>query len=142
MLKNKTLKRKSEKKVCYFSVGRRKKAVSKVRIYKPGKGSIFVNGKKLKDYFLKQELVNDVLFPLQITKYEHLVDVKILTSGGGLKGQSKSSSLGISRALEKTNSNLRLILKKKGCLTCDSKIKERKKSGQPGARKKFQFSKR
>ena len=125
-----------------LSVGKRKASIARVRFVK-GNGKILVNNYNLKEYFKRESLVMVINQPLELVefngkKYNILVNVK----GGGLSGQAGAVRLGISRNLEKINPDFRLKLKKAGMLTRDSRVVERKKYGQPGARKKFQFSKR
>lgn len=124
-----------------YATGRRKRAISKVRLLN-GKGKVTVNGRELKDYFpfaLQRQILLEPLEKLQLSgRY----DISISTRGGGLEGQLIASRLGISRALVKESLVYREELKKVGFLTRDPRKKERKKYGQPGARKKFQFSKR
>lgn len=130
-----------QKKSYFYGIGRRKKSVARVRV-KKGNGSILINNKHFEDYFCYEEALKQVKAPLLLVNKEKMVDIIILVNGGGLISQSKAISLGISRALQFMDNNLRKILKENKFLRRDSRIKERKKSGQPGARKKFQFSKR
>jgi small subunit ribosomal protein S9 len=123
------------------AVGRRKQAIARVRLI-PGSGTITVNGRTFEDYFpnkLHQQLINDPFTILQLTG---AYDVIAKISGGGPSGQAGALRLGIARALVEYNIELRQRLKKSGFLTRDARIKERKKYGQKGARKRFQFSKR
>jgi small subunit ribosomal protein S9 len=122
-------------------VGRRKAAVARVWL-KPGKGAIEINGKSHTDYFATDVAQSAVVFPLQLCNAEKSYDAHIIVSGGGSTGQSGAIKLGISRALLKGNEALRGILRQNDLLTVDSRIKERKKYGQKGARRKFQFVKR
>ncbi len=121
--------------------GRRKKARARVRLTR-GSGSVVVNGREPSDYFKTEDFTRFALLPLEIAEMSDQVDVIIKAEGGGLHGQAGAASLGIARALEKMNEDLRVPLKKEGLLTRDPRSRERKKSGQPGARKRFQFSKR
>ena len=125
----------------FISIGRRKTARARVRL-KNGSGKIEVNGKNPSDYFKAEEFTNAALSPLNTVKMKEKVDISIKAEGGGLNGQAGVVRLGISRALEKMESELRAPLKKEGHLKRDPRSRERKKSGQPGARKRFQFSKR
>jgi small subunit ribosomal protein S9 len=125
----------------FIATGRRKTAVARVRIT-PGSGKIDINGKKFEDYFPTAPLQNAVLQPLQVVKLTNAYDITINTSGGGATGQAGAAKLAISRALLQVDANLRGTLKQEGLLRRDPRMKERKKSGQPGARKRFQFSKR
>ena len=125
----------------YQGTGRRKSSIARVFL-NPGKGSFLINGKEYKKYLCRESLAILVDQPLNtvscIDEYDIIVNVK----GGGLTGQAGAVRLGISRALLQANKNHRALLKTAGFLTRDSRRVERKKYGQPGARKKFQFSKR
>lgn len=123
------------------ATGRRKTAVSSVRL-KPGSGSVQVNGKALEEYFPNSAAQMAVLQPLQIVKTSGTFDIIVKAQGGGLIGQAGATKLAIARALIKYNPEFRPALKAEGCLTRDPRMKERKKAGQPGARRRFQFSKR
>ena len=123
------------------TVGRRKAAVARVFV-KPGKGQITINRKSLEDYFSLDILRFEVKQPLLVTETEGQFDVTINLDGGGIKGQAEAARMGIARALCQIDAELRSVLKKNGFLTRDSREVERKKPGQPGARRKFQFSKR
>ncbi len=125
----------------FIATGRRKTAVARIRMT-PGNGKIDVNGKSFEDYFPTVPLQNTVLQPLQLVKLANAYDVSVNTTGGGATGQAGAARLAISRALLQVDANLRGTLKAEGLLSRDSRMKERKKSGQPGARKRFQFSKR
>jgi small subunit ribosomal protein S9 len=125
----------------FIATGRRKTAVARIRMT-PGSGKIDINGKKFEDYFPTVPLQNAVLQPLQTVKLTNAYDITINTSGGGATGQAGAARLAISRALLQVDANLRGTLKQEGLLRRDPRMKERKKSGQPGARKRFQFSKR
>ena len=107
-----------------------------------GSGKIDINGRAFEDYFPSIPLQNIVLQPLQTAKMVNTYDLYINASGGGVVGQAGAARLAISRALIQADTNLRGGLKKEGLLRRDPRMKERKKSGQPGARKRFQFSKR
>ena len=108
----------------------------------PGTGRIEVNGKPFEEYFKTSALQNIVLQPLEIVKSVNSFDLLVNASGGGVNGQAGAVRLAIARALTETNPELRAPLKAEGMLTRDPRMKERKKAGQPGARKRFQFSKR
>ena len=123
------------------TVGRRKAAVARVFV-KPGKGQITVNRKSLEDYFPLEILQYEVKQPLMVTETMGSYDVTINLDGGGIKGQAEAARMGIARALCEVNAEYRPVLKKNGFLTRDPREVERKKPGQPGARRKFQFSKR
>ena len=125
----------------YIATGRRKTAVARIRMT-PGNGKIDINGKSFEDYFPTVPLQNTVLQPLQVVKLTNAYDISVNTTGGGATGQAGAARLAISRALLQVDANLRGTLKAEGLLSRDPRMKERKKSGQPGARKRFQFSKR
>ncbi len=125
----------------YSATGRRKTAVARVRLFS-GTGKIEINGRPFEEYFPTLSLQNAVLAPLTVTKAVNSYDVLVSTNGGGVNGQAGAVRLGIARALLDVDSELRSTLKTEGLLTRDPRMKERKKSGQPGARKRFQFSKR
>ena len=125
----------------FIATGRRKTSVARIRMT-PGSGKIDVNGRSFEDYFPTTPLQNTILQPLQTAKVVSSYDVSINASGGGPTGQAGAVRLAISRALLQVDSNLRTTLKTEGLLRRDPRMKERKKSGQPGARKRFQFSKR
>ncbi len=123
------------------ATGRRKTSIAQLRIRK-GSGAFKVNGKDFTDYFPSLSMQNTILRPLEIANAVHGFDLEAKTSGGGITGQAGALRLAISRALLQTDENLRGPLREEGLLTRDPRMKERKKSGQPGARKRFQFSKR
>lgn len=125
----------------FIATGRRKTSVARIRMT-PGNGKIDINGKSFEDYFPTVPLQNSVLQPLQVVKLANSYDLSINTTGGGATGQAGAARLAISRALLLVDANLRGTLKAEGLLRRDPRMKERKKSGQPGARKRFQFSKR
>ncbi|MHC4637150.1 MAG: 30S ribosomal protein S9 [Planctomycetota bacterium] len=125
----------------FWGTGRRKSSVARVRI-KPGDGKLLVNKKELGDYFARQQDRNAVMAPLKAVNGEKMFDVYINVKGGGTTGQSGASLLGIARALRNYNDNYIHELREGGFLTRDSRMVERKKYGQAGARKRFQFSKR
>ncbi|MFH1741719.1 MAG: 30S ribosomal protein S9, partial [bacterium] len=116
---------------------------SVARVYlKPGTGEILCNGRAVRDYFSRPLLEVMVTQPMQLTQQQGKFDVVARIHGGGLAGQAGAVRLGIARALIELDPKLRRPLKKAGYLTRDSRMVERKKYGQPGARKRFQFSKR
>lgn len=121
--------------------GRRKTAVARVRLFN-GKGDYKVNEAAMDAYIPSEALRNYLLQPLVLTNTLGKVDVKISAKGGGISGQAGAIRHGLARALIDMDASLRDVLKKAGCLTRDARMKERKKPGQPGARKRFQFSKR
>lgn len=124
------------------AVGRRKTSTARVYL-QSGTGEIVVNGLPITEYFDTQVQINVAKLPLSITETEGQYDVKVTVRGGGKTGQSGAVSLGIARALNEENRELyRPTLKAAGLMTRDSRMVERKKYGQPKARKKFQFSKR
>lgn len=127
--------------VQYMGTGRRKCAVARVYL-RPGKGQIVVNGRPLDEYFVTETQRTLVQQPLLAAEAADKFDVLILADGGGLSGQAGAARLGIARALVEFNSELRPKLKELGFLTRDPRKHERKKYGQKGARKRFQFSKR
>jgi len=124
-----------------YATGRRKTSVARVWLF-PGTGKITVNGKDLLDYFGRRTLDMIIRQPFLVTGTEGQYDVRATVKGGGLSGQAGAMLLGIARALVKMNEEFRRGLREKGFLTRDPRMKERKKYGQPGARKRFQFSKR
>lgn len=125
----------------YYGTGKRKTSTARVFLM-PGTGQIVVNRMDFKEYFKSKVQHVMVTQPLVLTDQSEGFDVYINVSGGGYAGQAGAARLGIARALLQFDSELRQKLKKAGFLNRDSRIKERKKYGQPGARKKFQFSKR
>ena len=125
----------------WWGTGRRKSSVARVRI-KPGSGKMVVNKKELGDYFKRSQDQNAVMAPLKAVQAEKLFDVFINVKGGGTTGQSGASLLGIARALKKYDEGYLPALRDGGHLTRDPRMVERKKPGQRGARRRFQFSKR
>ena len=123
------------------ALGRRKAAVARVYV-NTGKGNITINGKELNSYFVEETLQFIVKQPLEVTNTLAEFDIKVNLDGGGIKGQAEALRLGIARALCAINAEYRPALKAAGFLTRDSREVERKKPGQPGARRRFQFSKR
>ena len=121
--------------------GRRKSAVASVRL-RPGGGKVEVNGREFEKYFTLQTQRSLIFLPLDTVQLGGKFDLLIRVKGGGVQAQAEAVRLGIARALVDRNEDLREPLKEKGLLTRDPRKKERKKYGQPGARKKFQFSKR
>ncbi len=124
-----------------IGTGRRKTAVARVFL-REGSGKIVVNGKDVKDYFATQEQVRVVHQPLLVTSNDNKFDILITVQGGGLNGQAAACLHGISRALLQVDQDTHTALKANGYLTRDSRMVERKKYGQRGARRRFQFSKR
>ena len=125
----------------FLGTGRRKTAVARVRLAS-GSGKITVNGRPFETYFPVETLRGTASQPLTVTGTSDKLDVRVNVSGGGPNGQAGAVRHGIARALLKFDANLRPSLKAEGCLTRDPRMRERKKYGQPGARKRFQFSKR
>ncbi len=125
----------------HISVGRRKTSVARVRLL-PGSGDIFINDKPMQEYFQRETLRYTVKEPLEVTKTVGKYNVFANVRGGGMTGQAGAVRHGIARALITLEPNLRAVLKKGGFLTRDPRMKERKKYGQKGARKRFQYSKR
>lgn len=125
----------------WWGTGRRKSAVARVRI-KPGSGKLLVNKKELDDYFKREQDRKAVLAPLKTVRAENHFDIFINVKGGGSTGQAGASLLGIARALRNYDSTLVGALRDGGHLTRDPRMVERKKPGQSGARRRFQFSKR
>jgi small subunit ribosomal protein S9 len=125
----------------YYGTGRRKTSTARVFL-RPGGGKIEVNGRDIETYFARDVLKMQVKQPLALTETAEKFDVTVTVEGGGGTGQAGAIRHGISRALLEFNPELRERLKGEGFLTRDPRKKERKKYGQPGARKRFQFSKR
>ena len=124
-----------------IATGRRKTAIASVRLA-PGTGLITINSREFKDYFPTISLRNYIEQPLRLTNTLAKYDIRARLRGGGINGQAGALRHGIARALTSADSTLREVLKNSGFLTRDSRIKERNKPGQPGARRRFQFSKR
>ena len=125
----------------YYGTGRRKTSTARVFL-RPGKGAITVNHREFDKFFTTDALRTQVRRPLLLTETGDKFDILATVAGGGVTGQAGAVRLGIARALVDFNAELRRQLKKDGLLTSDSRIKERKKYGLAGARKRFQFSKR
>lgn len=123
------------------TLGRRKSAVARIYVSE-GKGNITINKRDLKDYFPNGTLQYIVMQPLNLLGVVDQYDIKVNLDGGGIKGQAEAVRLAISRALVKINEDSKTELKKAGFMTRDPREVERKKPGQPKARKRFQFSKR
>ena len=128
-------------KVSYCATGKRKESTARVRLV-PGTGKILVNNRDMNEYFKRDTAKTMIVEPLRLTSTESVYDVIALIEGGGTSGQAGALRHGISKALLEVNSEFRLILKREGFLTRDSRIKERKKYGLRKARKRPQFSKR
>lgn len=123
------------------ATGRRKRATARVRL-KPGTGKFIVNGRPVEEYLAREVLVRIAKQPLVVTNTEGMYDIRALCDGGGLSGQAGALRHGIARALLEANENFKVTLRSHGLLTRDPREVERKKYGKPGARKRFQFSKR
>ena len=124
-----------------ISVGRRKESVARVRLA-PGTGNITINGRSIDEYFGRETSKMILVEPLKLVDQMGKLDVFVRATGGGLSGQAGAIRHGISRALCDLNPEFRPVLKKAGFMTRDARAVERKKYGRPGARKRFQFSKR
>ena len=125
----------------WSAIGRRKSSIARVQMIS-GKGVFTVNKRPIENYFGRDTLKMVLRQPLEIMNLDGKYDINVKVSGGGLSGQAGAIRLGIARCIQKINPDNRLPLKQAGMLTRDSREVERKKYGQPGARKKFQFSKR
>jgi small subunit ribosomal protein S9 len=125
----------------FYATGRRKEASARVWV-KPGSGAITINGKGIEQYFKREVLRMVLAQPFEAAEVKGQYDLVATVSGGGLSGQAGAVRHGLARALCEANATLRPALKKAGLLTRDSRAVERKKYGRPGARKRFQFSKR
>ena len=125
----------------YYGTGRRKEAVARVYL-RPGQGKIFVNQRDVEEYFPRASLKMILRQPLEVSGQAGKWDVHVNVTGGGLSGQAGATRHGITRALIAADADCRPALKKAGFVTRDSRRVERKKYGQPGARKRYQFSKR
>tara|TARA_B110000263_G_C15308212_1_gene511615 strand:- start:3313 stop:3702 length:390 start_codon:yes stop_codon:yes gene_type:complete len=124
-----------------INIGRRKASVARINL-KKGKGKVIINNSSAKDYFKRDTLVMMLSQPLELVGFTGKFDFIVNVKGGGLSGQAGAVRLGISKKLEQIDPSCRDVLKKAGMLTRDARVVERQKPGQPGARKKFQFSKR
>ena len=131
----------SKKNESWSAIGRRKSSIARVQMAS-GKGAIIINKRPIENYFGRDTLKMMLGQPLKLMQLTGKYDIVVKVNGGGLSGQAGAIRLGIARCIEKINPDNRLSLKQAGMLTRDSREVERKKYGQPGARKKFQFSKR
>ncbi|MEN9653680.1 MAG: hypothetical protein RL303_1400 [Verrucomicrobiota bacterium] len=131
----------SAKSSAITAVGRRKTASARVRLSR-GTGSIVVNGKPVEEYLYTEALVKSATLPITTAGLDGQLDIVVRVIGGGPNGQAGAISHGLARAIQKMDATLRAPLKKEGLLTRDGRMRERKKPGRPGARKRFQFSKR
>jgi len=125
----------------FYGTGKRKSSTARVYLV-PGTGQMTVNKRDLSEYFCNETQRTIIRYPLTVTDNVGKFDMRVIVDGGGPSGQAGAIRLGIARALLQFNAELRSRLKRAGLLTRDSRIKERKKYGQKGARKRFQFSKR
>lgn len=125
----------------YYATGKRKTSVARVWL-SPGEGKITINKRSIDDYLKRETAKMIIRQPLELTETLGKYDIYVNVQGGGISGQAGAIKHGISRALLEVNPDFRPLLKKSGFLTRDSRVKERKKYGQPGARKRFQYSKR
>ena len=132
----------NEETTVYLATGRRKTATARVRLKPGGTGQFVINGRALDIYCYEEMLLRSAEGPLQTVELREQVDVDATVSGGGPNGQATAVAHGLARALEKMDPELRGKLKRAGHLKRDPRRRERKKAGQPGARKRFQFSKR
>ena len=129
------------KSVWFLGTGRRKESIARVFL-RAGAGKFTVNGREVNAYFPNHAWKHDATEPLRFTNLADQVDVMVTAHGGGTGGQAGAVRMGLSRAISRFNPELRPALRKNGFLTRDSRMKERKKYGQKGARKRFQFTKR
>jgi small subunit ribosomal protein S9 len=125
----------------FYATGKRKTAIARVYM-KPGSGVLVINKRSFDDYFTRDSLKMIIQQPLELVGRKDQFDLFVNVKGGGIAGQAGAIKHGISKALVEYDLDLRPALKRAGFLTRDARIKERKKYGQPGARKRFQFSKR
>ena len=128
-------------KTWFHGTGRRKESIARVFV-RPGAGKFTVNGRAVEAYFPNHAWKHDATEPLKFTSLGDQVDVVVTAYGGGVGGQAGAVRMGLSRAIARFNPELRPALRKNGFLTRDSRMKERKKYGQKGARRRFQYSKR
>jgi small subunit ribosomal protein S9 len=129
------------KAIWFLGTGRRKESVARVFL-RAGSGKIKINGRSVEEYFPNFAWKHDAVEPLKFTNIADQVDVVVTANGGGVGGQAGAVRMGLARAISLFNPELRPALRKNGFLTRDSRMKERKKYGQKGARKRFQFTKR
>ena len=125
----------------YYATGKRKTSIARVWL-KQGEGTITINKRPMDDYLKRETAKMIIRQPLELTETLGPYDIYVNVRGGGVSGQAGAIKHGISKALLEVNPEFRSLLKKNGFLTRDSRVKERKKYGQPGARKRFQYSKR
>jgi small subunit ribosomal protein S9 len=127
--------------VKYAGTGRRKNAVARV-VLTPGEGKIMVNKREFTNYFTRETDRISIMQPLKLTNLENKFDIAVRVVGGGSTGQAGAFKMGLARAIVVCDANTKPVLKKASCLTRDDRMKERKKPGQKGARRKFQWVKR
>jgi small subunit ribosomal protein S9 len=127
--------------VKYAGTGRRKNAVARV-VLTPGEGKIMVNKREFTNYFTRETDPISIMQPLKLTNLENKFDIAVRVVGGGSTGQAGAFKMGLARAIVVCDANTKPVLKKASCLTRDDRMKERKKPGQKGARRKFQWVKR
>lgn len=132
----------AEQQSYYEGVGRRKEATARVRLYPGGDGKFIVNDRPLQEYFVREIDVIRLMEPLKVTGTEGRFSVSVQVRGGGMSGQAGAVRLGLARALLRVDPELRSLLRQKGLLTCDARVKERKKPGLKRARKAPQYTKR
>ncbi|MFN3761898.1 MAG: 30S ribosomal protein S9, partial [Anaerolineae bacterium] len=125
----------AEQQQYYEGVGRRKEATARVRLYPGGDGKFVVNDRPLQEYFVREIDVMRLMEPLKVTGMEGRFNISVRVKGGGISGQAGAVRLGLARALLQVDPQLRLLLRQKGLLTCDARVKERKKPGLKRARK-------
>ncbi len=132
----------AEQQQYYEGVGRRKEATARVRLYPGGDGKFIVNDRPLQEYFVREMDVMRLMEPLKVAGMDGRFNVSVQVKGGGLSGQAGAVRLGLARALLQVDPQLRSLLRQKGLLTCDARVKERKKPGLKRARKAPQYTKR
>jgi len=132
----------AEQQQYYEGVGRRKEATARVRLYPGGEGKFIVNDRPLQEYFVREMDVVRLMEPLKVTGMDGRFNISVQVKGGGLSGQAGAVRLGLARALLQVDPQLRSLLRQKGLLTCDARVKERKKPGLKRARKAPQYTKR
>jgi small subunit ribosomal protein S9 len=132
----------AEQQQYYEGVGRRKEATARVRLYPGGDGKFIVNDRPLQEYFVREMDVMRLMEPLKVAGMDGRFNVSVQVKGGGLSGQAGAVRLGLARALLQVDPQLRALLRQKGLLTCDARVKERKKPGLKRARKAPQYTKR
>lgn len=131
-----------QRQLYYEDVGRRKEATARVRLYPGGDGQFIVNDRLLQEYFVREMDVTRLMEPLKVTGMDGRFNVSVQVKGGGISNQAGAVRLGLARALLQVDPQLRSLLRQKGLLTCDARVKERKKPGLKRARKAPQYTKR